>query len=1049
MKKLLFVLVFVLVFVPFIAHTQDLHTYVNPFIGTGGHGHTFPGATAPFGFCQLSPDTRIDGSWDGCGGYHYSDSVIYGFSHTHLSGTGVSDYGDILLMPVTRKMRLDDYQYKSKFLHLSEKAEAGYYRVFLEQTRVGVELTTSRRCGFHKYTFPANADKYVVLDLAHRDELLASKMDMVDKHTIRGYRYSKAWATNQKIFFEIKFEQEIERIMYEPLKMGSKTHAISLQNSRRALIKLKNKKGTRTVKMKVGLSGVDMAGARKNLEEEIPHWDFNKTKKWVQDEWNKELSKIQVSDKSKESISTLPAYKKSKDDKKVIFYSALYHCMIAPNIYSDHDGRYRGRDDKIHTTNGEFDYYTVFSLWDTYRALHPLLTIIDKKRTNDFIKTFIKQYEQGGRLPVWELSSNETNCMIGYHAVSVIWDAYNKGIRDYDAEKAFEAMKSIATEDSEALRSYMRYGYVRAEDDHESVSKTLEYAYDDWCIAQMAKALGKEKDYQYFEKRSHNWINVYDPTTGFMRARKNSTLIEPFSPYLVDNNYTEANSWQYSFYVPHEFQEYLALTGKNIDFHRELLKANNKTEGRSQSDITGLIGQYAHGNEPSHHILNSMNINHPYLAHNDKRINLVLDSFYTNLPNGLIGNEDCGQMSAWYVMNSLGFYQICPGKESFLYHKPLFDFKIKAGNGKLISCDYPMIDTNTYLDWGTNVKSNIDSFSYLDSSINYSITYEKIEKDMTCFVGTNIGFSAPPTIANPYLCNVKRSFNDKEFVTIQTLDQFFFRRTFERMFSNVYYLDTNVLNNMPLDDDWEESGDTTFLLNGALNFEGLEHDYDTTEVRKYFNYFNDQRMIFYSINNGDFIRYIDPFLIKDNAKLNFFVTNGRDSTPIQTATFTKLPDDKEVFLKSKYGKTYHAGGPMGLVDGINGKTNWRAGDWQGYQGQDFEAVIKYTGEDEVETLSANFLQDQRAWIFYPTEVSFYESSDSLNWNLIETISLENKKKRDDDNVSIFKVNTKEHLNGSTTKLYYKVKARNYGALPKWHPGAGHPAYIFIDEIELK
>jgi len=974
-----------LLLLPFTSEAQNLVKFVNPFVGTGGHGHTFPGATAPFGFCQLSPDTRIDGSWDGCGGYHYSDSVIYGFSHTHLSGTGVSDYGDILLMPVTRKMRLDDYQYKSNFLHKSEKAVAGYYRVFLEQTRVGVELTTSRRCGFHQYTFAPKDEQYVVLDLAHRDELLESRMDMVDSHTIRGYRFSKAWATNQKIFFEIKFEQEIERILYEPTEMGSKTHAISLQESPRALIKLKKKGGANSVKgenrivrVKVGLSGVDMKGAQKNLAEEIPHWNFNKTKKWVQDEWNRELSKIEVSDTEstskieKLSYKKLPAYNKNKDDKKVIFYTALYHCMIAPNIYSDNDGRYRGRDDNIHTTNGEFDYYTVFSLWDTYRALHPLLTIIDKKRTNDFIKTFIKQYEQGGRLPVWELSANETNCMIGYHAVSVIWDAYNKGIRDYDADKAFEAMKSIATEDSEALKSYMKYAYVRAEDDHESVSKTLEYAYDDWCIAQMAKALGKEEDYKYFEKRSHNWINVYDPTTGFMRARKNSTLIEPFSPYLVDNNYTEANSWQYSFYVPHDVNGLIKASTGVDSFERKLdalFAAKTETEGRTQSDITGLIGQYAHGNEPSHHIA--------YLYHligrkekGNEIINQIMNEFYVNSPNGYIGNEDCGQMSAWYVMNTIGEYSFCPGKENYVNNISHFEQirivedKIKPYNalkGLELLCGYCPSKKNT----------------------------------------SNYHFAS-----NPYIKKGKRVFKNEQIVE------------FDFFGNEIIYISV------------DEGSSWEFMLknelqisdNTSLLFRGCKFD------------------------NGEHVP-VSPNLEE--------VKNVIFTSPMQTATFTKLPNDKEVFLKSKYSKTYHAGGPMGLVDGIHGKTNWRAGDWQGYQGQDFEAVVKYTGQKNFETLSANFLQDQRAWIFYPTEVSFYESTDSINWNLIETISIKEKTKRDEDNITIHKVSTSKGMNrlgtlrnGTYKKHYYKVKAKNYGALPNWHPGRGNPAYIFIDEFTL-
>ncbi len=944
---------------PSLTFAQNLAKHVNPFIGTGGHGHTFPGATAPFGFCQLSPDTRIDGSWDGCGGYHYSDSIIYGFSHTHLSGTGVSDYGDILLMPVTKKMRLDNYDYKSSFSHNKEKAEAGYYEVYLNDPQVHVALTTSKRCGFHQYTYPKNADHYVVLDLAHRDELLDSRMDMVDKHTIRGYRFSKAWATNQKVFFEIKFEQEIDRILYEPIRKRSKTHAISLQKSPRALIRLKHSinsaKNTvhRNVKIKVGLSGVDMEGAKKNLKAEIPHWSFDKTRKKVQREWNKELGKIKIGSKTTGK----------RADETVIFYTALYHSMIAPNIYSDVDHRYRGRDDQIHSTDGTFDYYTVFSLWDTYRTLHPLLTIIDKKRTNDFINTFIRQYEEGGRLPVWELSSNETNCMIGYHVVSVIWDAYNKGIRGYDAEKALEAMVSIATEDSEALKSYMRYGYVRAEDDHESVSKTLEYAYNDWCIAQMANALGKKEEYLLFEKRSHNWMNVYDPTTGFMRARKNATLMQPFSPYLVDNNYTEANSWQYSFYVPHDVDQLVALHGGKKKFENkldELFTAKKETEGRQQSDITGLIGQYAHGNEPSHHIV--------YLYHligkkdkGNELIKKIMRDFYTNSPDGYIGNEDCGQMSAWYVMNRMGAYPVCPGNSKYVTFK-IDDTQIS-------------VDKSAY-----TFRNGIDA--QIKEGANFYSRFHDVQQPQSSFK------SSGAFVANPFIVKAERSFQDALEFEIQS-----------------------------------PSGAPIYYRLG--NAQTIVHGNSSLKLK-----------------------------INDDARLTFFAAKQDGGariqySPKQTTFFTKLPNDRKVYLNSKYSKTYHAGGPMGLVDGIYGKKNWRAGNWQGYQGQDFETVIHYTGDLEVSSLHANFLQDQRAWIFYPTEVSFYESKDSVQWNLVETVSLANRKGRDDDQISIYKVSTTKPLNGSSNGHYYKVTAKNYGALPEWHPGRGNPAYIFIDEIELK
>ncbi|MBU3677186.1 MAG: glycoside hydrolase family 92 protein, partial [Chitinophagaceae bacterium] len=668
------------------AQVKPLHQRVNPFIGTGGHGHTFPGPTRPFGAVQLSPDTRLSG-WDGCGGYHYSDSVIYGFSHTHLSGTGCSDYGDILLMPATTFERANNYQFASRFSHSTEKAHAGYYSVFLETPKVTAELSTTLHGGVHRYTFPKNAPQFLVIDLKHRDELLDSYFEQVDLTTVRGYRFSKAWATDQRVYFEMQFSEPIEEILYEPKPGGSVTSAVDTRKAYQAIIRFKKKENPSNVLMvRCALSQVDEAGARLNLSTEMPHWDFKRYVTDCEKAWDKELGKIKHNGKVPDATYTKRRAISSEED--IIFYTALYHCMIHPSLASDVDGRYRGRDNKIHNTDKKFDYYTVFSLWDTYRGLHPLLTWIDQKRTSDFIQTFVRQYEEGGRLPVWELSSNETNCMIGYHVVSVIWDAYKRGIRGFDAEKAYEAMTKIATHysdytgsglnltlkpeahkraaDAEALESYNRYGYVRTDDAHESVSKTLEYAYNDWCIAQMAKALKKDSDAAYYIRRSYSWMNVYDPTTGFMRACKNGALYEPFSPYTVDNNYTEANSWQYSFYVPHHLAALIQLSGGEAAFEKKLdalFAAKTQTEGREQADITGLIGQYAHGNEPSHHIVflyDAIGKHEKSRALREK----IAREFYTNAPDGLIGNEDCGQMSAWYVLNALGWYPICPGNEN-------------------------------------------------------------------------------------------------------------------------------------------------------------------------------------------------------------------------------------------------------------------------------------------------------------------------------------------------------------------------------------------------
>lgn len=647
--------------VSFLPEETGFAQYVDPFIGTGGHGHTFPGATTPFGMVQLSPDTRIDGSWDGCSGYHYSDSIIYGFSHTHLSGTGCSDWGDIMLMPMMGKPSFNRNEYSSTFSHKNERAAPGSYSVKLKDDDIDVELTTTARTGFHKYTFNTEGDAYIVLDLSHRDILITADINNESKIKISGYRQSKAWANSQTIYYQIEFSTP-----FSDNKMLVHKEEIA------AYFHFKVKKGE-SILMKVSLSSVDTEGARKNMEAELPGWDFEKVKKAAEALWNKELSKIEVTSNDK--------------DKLKIFYTALYHCMIHPGIASDVDGRYRGMDNKIYTAK-DFNYYTVFSLWDTFRALHPLLSIIDKKRTLDFIKTFLEMYKQTGRLPVWELSSNETDCMIGYHCVSAIADSYIKGIKDFDTELAMKAMIDMSNlENYRGLDAYKKKGFLEVEDEPESVSKTLEYAYDDWCIAQFAKAIGKDSIYNEYTIRAQSWKNVFNPETGFMQPRSNGGWQKDFDPKRVDNNFTEGNSWQYSFFVPQDIYGLIDAMGGTVKFEKkldELFSSDSKTTGREQADITGLIGQYAHGNEPSHHMAYLYN----YVGKPEKtqqRIKQILDDFYKTGPEGLIGNEDCGQMSAWYVLSSLGVYPVCPGREDYATGLKYYD-KVKIlGDENLIS----------------------------------------------------------------------------------------------------------------------------------------------------------------------------------------------------------------------------------------------------------------------------------------------------------------------------------------------------------------------------
>ncbi|HHG83427.1 MAG TPA: glycoside hydrolase family 92 protein, partial [Bacteroidetes bacterium] len=638
--------------------SHHLCQYVNPFIGTGGHGHTFPGATLPFGMVQISPDTRLKG-WDGCSAYHDSDSIIYGFSHTHLSGTGVSDYGDILFMPMTGPALLQnghgispDSGYASRFDKTSETASPGYYSVFLKDYGIKAELTATERVGFHRYTAPISQEIHLILDLEHRDPLRESHITIHNHRKISGYRRSSAWAKDQWIYFQAEFSRPFTH------------HEIQTQNINAQINEVKARftfasAGDSALLVKVSISPTNKNGPPANMLAEIPGWNFDKIRQQADSIWNQQLHKIVVEGGTK--------------TQQRIFYTALYHSMLAPNLFSDAKGNYRGMDGKSHALKASRQY-TVFSLWDTFRATHPLFTIIEQQRTEAFIQTFLRQYQEGGQLPVWELAGNYTGCMIGYHAISVIADAYLKGLRNFDAERALEAMQHSAEQNHLGLEYYKKQGFIGAGDESESVSKTLEYAYDDWCIAMMAKEMGKYAVYKKYIQRAQFYINLYDPKTGFFRAKMNGSWQEPFDPREVNFNYTEANAWQYSLFVPQDISGLIHLMGGKAQFVQHLdslFLIGSTTTGREQADITGLIGQYAHGNEPSHH----MAYLYSYAGESPKtqqRVREILQNMYHDQPDGLSGNEDCGQMSAWYVLSAMGFYPVTPGSDQYVIGSPLF-----------------------------------------------------------------------------------------------------------------------------------------------------------------------------------------------------------------------------------------------------------------------------------------------------------------------------------------------------------------------------------------
>lgn len=654
--------------------------YVDPFIGTGGHGHCFPGAIVPFGGIQLSPDNPRS-SWDWCSGYHYSDSIISSFSHTHLSGTGIGDLQDIRFLPVLT--RPDSNQTPSgyiqanyaRFSHENEQAEPGYYSVVFDNG-IKTELSVTARCGFHYYQYPSGNLNALTIDLStarNWDRTIETSIRKINNRTLEGFRKSKGWANDQRVYFVVEFSQDCEvwagKDKFEPLENGQKI------TGNGCYIWVDFGRATNKILAKISISSANTDGALANLEKELPHWSFDKVKRDAKQEWRRELSMIKAEGKH--------------EDQLKVFYTALYHAYTAPYLFSDVNGNYKGPDGEIHSVSKN-KQYTVFSLWDTYRAAHPLFTITQKKRIGDLIHSMLKHYDAYGLLPVWELAGNETNCMIGNHAIPVIVEAYLKGFRNFDAGKAYEAMKKTVLNDRAGLKAFRDYQYIPFDLENESVSKTLEYAYDYWCVAQMAKALNKEEDYLRFLEYSRYYAHVFDPSTGFMRGKSSAGLWkEPFSPLYSkhrDDEYTEGNAWQYSWFVPHDIEGLIQLHGGKEAFGQKLdslFTIDSQLEGEQVSpDISGMIGQYAQGNEPSHHVAYLFNyIGQPHKT--QYYVNKILTGLYSDAPDGLCGNEDCGQMSAWYVFSAMGFYPVNPVEGKYQLGTPLFEkVTIKTGPEK-------------------------------------------------------------------------------------------------------------------------------------------------------------------------------------------------------------------------------------------------------------------------------------------------------------------------------------------------------------------------------
>lgn len=660
----------------------DLKTnFVDPFIGTGGHGHTYPGALLPFGMVQLSPDTD-NKDWDWCSGYHSQDSSIMGFSHTHLSGTGAIDMGDVLIMPVVGEPVFEPGAknnptggYRSGFSHKSEIAKPGYYSVKLDDYNVQAELSTSLRVGFHRYTYPESTQSGMIIDLGHGlgDVTLESSLKIVDDQTITGYRHSNGFIKDQYVFFCARFSKPFEKFTsYTDGQQGAEKDVSG--KICKVFLHFKTSANEKVL-VKVALSTASEEGAVKNLETEIPGWDFDKTVENAQNIWNDYLSKIDV-----ETIN---------DDQKTIFYTALYHCLISPNLVSDVDGSYRGWDGEVHK-NEKASYYTNFSLWDTYRAIHPLYALLYPDKNVDFINSMIQRYNEIGQLPINEYGSNETYCMIGYHSIPVICEAIMQDQKGFSYELAYEAMKKSAMDDSRGIGYMKKYSYIPSELESNSVSKVLEYAYDDWCLAQVSRKLWKMDDNAYFTKRAKFFQNQFDPSTGFMRGKKaDGSWVTPFDPKAVSilnqGDFTEGNSWQYTFYVPQDVNTLIEMMGGDEKFCTKLDTLFNTSptiDNERAWDVTGLVGQYAHGNEPSHHIAYLYDFaGQPWKA--QEIVNKIKTTLYNSSREGLCGNDDCGQMSAWYIFSSLGFYPVTPGMDYYVVGSPsVKSATLHLANGK-------------------------------------------------------------------------------------------------------------------------------------------------------------------------------------------------------------------------------------------------------------------------------------------------------------------------------------------------------------------------------
>jgi predicted alpha-1,2-mannosidase len=943
----------------------DPLVYVNPFIGTGGHGHTFPGPVVPFGMVQVGPDTRYDG-WDGCGGYHYSDSVIYGFSQTHLSGTGVPDYADMLVVPQIGKLNLKPgYAVKggfgAGFSHSNEKASPGYYAVSLNNG-IDVALTATERCAMHRYTFKGKGKRYILVDLGYRDKVLEVDVQKVNETSFQGKRISAAWATEQHFYFYAETSIPGKGKKQFNSKTGKYYYIIEFPAN------------VREVTLKIGVSGVSEVGAKVNLDAEIPSFDFELVQRRAAEKWRAELTKIRI---------------KTWDEKILVnYYTALYHAAVHPSLWSDVDGKFRDFNNQIQTTSKAS--YSVFSLWDTYRGANPLYTILEPEKVKDFVASFYDQYRCTGQMPMWTLSNNETYCMIGYHTASIIADAYAKGIELENPKALLDALVASSNYPQFGKDLYGKYGFIPAQLEAESVSKTLEYAYDDWCIARFAKQLGETEIARAYELRAANWLNVLHPESRFFQPRKGAVFLPFFVPNEVNHHFTEANAWQYALAAPHHITALTDIHGGKIGmqhFLDSLFYGSSVMSGRVQSDITGLIGQYAHGNEPSHHMGYLYNYaSAPWKT--QEVIDRILQEMYTNNPDGLSGNEDCGQMSAWYVLSAIGFYPVAPGSPTYAIGRPLVDHAIINGIRGVFEIQ---VTNNSYVD------------KYIQSITWNGKPYEKlfITHEMIQSGGLlEIAMGAKPakSMAN-YEIDLKEE-PVADFVPVP------------------YFISSQTV----FENELEVNMDKLFFERGEIYY-----SFDSV----HFELFN-------PIEGRN-------LLLRESAKVFAKVVREDGSqSKVVSCTYTKFVKNCTLTLDSPYANQYPGAGSQTLVDGQRGTDEYRGTEWQGFNNVDVKGQIVFDQEKEVNRIKLSYLVDTRSWIFPPKSFTVEYSVDGIHFKKAgkvvgETLKTDKNKTTGELIIELVPTNLK----------YIRFTAENYGVCPAWHLAPGNPTWIFLDEVVVE